>query len=111
MTDHERDEVYTVPQSEPCPNTRTVRFDVQTIELVGKTYQSEWSFLPERVWEAFEELIGVEFSPRKWGEHPRVTTCDVGHMPDDSHGVIVLEDETVHGPVRATFATEDDNDR
>lgn len=109
VTDYEHDEMYTVPQGEPCPNTRTVRFDVQAIELDGKTYYSEWMFRPKRVWRAFEALVGVEFSPRHWDDHNTVTACDVGYVPGGRHGEIVLETDTEYGPLTATFAVEDEN--
>jgi hypothetical protein len=107
VTDCEHDEMYTVPKSRPCPNTRTVRFDVQTIELDGETYHSEWMFLPKRVWQAFEALVGVEFSPRNWGDHNTVTRSDVDYVPDGSHGEIVLETDTEYGSLTAVFVAED----
>jgi len=107
VTDHEHDEMHTVPKSRPCPNIRRVRFDVQTIELDGETYHNEWMFLPKRACRAFETLDGVEFSPQHWDDHSVVTACDVGYVPDGSHGEIVLETDTEYGPLTATFATVD----
>jgi len=107
VTDYESGEIYTVPRGGPCPYSRTVRFDVQTIELDDKSYHSEWEFLPKRVWQAFEALVGVEFSPRHWDDHSAVTACDVGHVPEGRHGEIVLETDTEYGPLTAVFLTED----